>query len=98
MDRFYLALAACLGGITVAIAGWLDSREPFDALKFGASVIRSLIAGIIFAVGYKLTPPLAALDLLWAFLSGTGFDVAVNRVAGALGNGSFPLPKGRKQS
>jgi hypothetical protein len=97
MDRFYLALTACLGGIAVAIIGWLDSREPFDPRKLGASAIRSLIAGIIFAVGYKLTAPLAALDLLWAFLGGTGFDVAVNRVAGALGNGSFPLPKGRKQ-
>jgi len=98
MDRFYLALAALLGGIAIALAGWLDSHEPFDPRKFGASVIRSLIAGVVFAVGYKLTTPLAALDLLWAFLGGTGFDVAVNRVASALGNGSFPLPKEKEQS
>jgi len=93
MDRIWLALAALVGGILVALIGWADSKEPFVTRKFLASVLRSLIAGVIFAVAYQLSRPLTALDLLWAFLGGTGFDVGVNRIAGYLGNGSFPLPK-----
>lgn len=96
MERIYLALAAMVGGIVVALLGFWDSKEPFDPRKFGASVLRSLIAGVIFAVGYNLAEQISVLDLLWAFLSGTGFDVGVNRIAGALGNGSFPLPAAAK--
>jgi hypothetical protein len=32
------------------------------------------------------------LDLLYAFLGSAGVDVIGNRIAGKLGNGSFPLP------
>jgi len=42
MDRIYIALAAFLGGILIALAGWWDSHEAFDKRKFGASIIRSL--------------------------------------------------------
>lgn len=31
MDRVYLALAALVGGILVALAGLWESHEPFDA-------------------------------------------------------------------
>jgi len=95
MDRIYLALAALVGGLLVGLAGFLDAHEPWDSRKFGATVIRALFAGVIFAVGYQLDHPVAILDLLWAFLSGGGFDVGVNRVAGALGNGAFPLPSSK---
>ncbi len=100
MDRVYLALAALVGGILVGLAGWWDSKEGFSGLslrKLGASAIRSLIAGVGFAAAYKLSGPLTALDLLWAFLAGTAFDAGVNRVAGALGNGQFPLPPANKK-
>ncbi len=72
--------------------GWLESGEPFNPRKFGGSVIRALIAGIIFAVGYQISSPFGILDLFYAFLGGAGVDVLGNRIAGKFGNGSFPLP------
>jgi hypothetical protein len=92
MDRFYIALASLSGGLVAALLGWLESGEPFNSRKFGGSVIRASIAGIIFAVGYQLSGPLGILDLFYAFLGGAGVDVLGNRIAGKLGNGSFPLP------
>lgn len=92
MDIIYLALAATAGGIVLALLGFLDSKEPFDPRKFGASALRALIAGVFYAVGLKLAGQFSAIDLLWAFLTGTGVEVAVNRIAGALGNPTFPLP------
>jgi len=92
MDRFYIALAALLGGLVAALLGWLESNEPFNTRKFGGSAIRALIAGILFAVGYQLSGTFGLLDLFYAFLGGAGVDVLGNRVAGKFGNGSFPLP------
>ena len=94
MDRFYIAMAALLGGLVAALLGWLESNEPFNTRKFGGSAIRALIAGILFAVGYQLSGTLGLLDLFYAFLGGAGVDVLGNRIAGKLGNGSFPLPSG----
>lgn len=88
-------MAALLGGILVGLAGLWESHEPFDLRKFGASAIRALVAGGVFAALYVLEGPLTGLDLLWAFLAGAGADTAINRFAGALGNGTFPLPKGK---
>jgi hypothetical protein len=93
MDRFYIAMAALLGGLVAALLGWLESNEPFNPRKFGGSAIRALIAGILFAVGYQLLGTLGLLDLFYAFLGGAGVDVLGNRVAGKFGNGSFPLPQ-----
>jgi len=93
MDRFYIALAALLGGLVAALLGWLESNESFNPRKFGGSAIRALIAGILFAVGYQLSGTLGLLDLFYAFLGGAGVDVLGNRVAGKFGNGSFPLPE-----
>ncbi len=92
MDRFYIAMAALLGGLVAALLGWLESGEPFNPRKFGGSVIRALIAAILFAVGYQLSGTAGVLDLFYAFLGGAGVDVLGNRVAGKFGNGSFPLP------
>ena len=91
MDRLYISIAAVLGGLAVALLGWLDSNEPFDVRKFGGSVIRALIAGVIFAVGYEMSDSAGWRDLFYAFLAGAGVDVIGNRIAGKLGNGSFPL-------
>jgi drug/metabolite transporter (DMT)-like permease len=93
VDRLYIALAALLGGLATAFLGWLEYGEPFNPRKFGGSVIRALIAGIIFAVGYQLSGSVGILDLFYAFLGGAGVDVIGNRISGKLGNGSFPLPK-----
>ncbi len=92
MDMLYIALAALLGGLVAALLGWLEGGEPFSPRKFGGSVIRSLIAAAIFAVGYQ-SGYLGIIDLLYAFLGGAGVDVIGNRISGKLGNGSFPLTK-----
>ncbi len=94
MDRLYIALATLLGGLVAALLGWLESSEPFKPRKFGGSAIRAVIAGVIFAVGYHLSGAVGTLDLFYAFLGGAGVDVLGNRIAGKLGNGSFPLPSG----
>ena len=91
MDRLYISIAAVLGGLAIALLGWLDSNEPFDIRKFGGSVIRALIAGAIFAVGYEMSDSAGWRDLFYAFLAGAGVDVIGNRIAGKFGNGSFPL-------
>ena len=93
MNTLYIALAALLGGLVAAFLGWLESGEPFDLRKFGASGIRSLIAAAIFAAGYQLSGSIGIIDLLYAFLGGAGVDVIGNRISGKLGNGSFPLTK-----
>ncbi|WP_253689417.1 hypothetical protein [Dehalococcoides mccartyi] len=92
MDRLYISLAAVLGGLIVALLGWMESSEPFNLRKFGGSGIRALIAGAIFAAGYELSGSLSWLDLFYAFLAGAGVDVIGNRIASKFGNGSFPLP------
>jgi len=92
MDRFSLVIAALVGGILIALAGVWDAHEPWDWRKFGASVIRALFAGAIFAIGYPLSDGVGAKDLLYAFTSAVTTDVAINRIAGALGNGAWPLP------
>jgi hypothetical protein len=80
-----------MGGVVVALLGWLESSEPFNIRKFGGSVIRALIAGAIFAAGYEMSDPAGWRDLFYAFLAGAGVDVIGNRIAGKFGNGSFPL-------
>ena len=96
MERLIIALVALLGGMVAALVGWLDSKEAFDARKFGGSAVRSLIAGIVFAVGYHLSGTVSILDLFYAFLGGAGVDVLSNRIAGSFGNGSFPVSQGKE--
>ncbi len=91
MNVWIVALAAFVGGLVVALLGWFDSKESFDKKKFGASIIRSLIAGIIWAATYSVSDLPQEKILLYAFLGGAGFDVLGNRVASSLGNGSFPF-------
>ncbi|MDD5501531.1 MAG: hypothetical protein AAC990_00225 [Dehalococcoides mccartyi] len=98
MDRLYIALAALVGGLAAAFAGWLESNEPFNQRKFGSSAIRALIAGAVFAAGYELSGSVGMLDLFYAFLGGAGVDVLGNRIASKLGNGSFPLPNNSTQA
>jgi hypothetical protein len=96
MERLIIALVALLGGMVAALVGWLDSKEPFDERKFGGSAVRSLIAGIIFAVGYQLSDGVNTLDLFYAFLGGAGVDVLGNRITSSLGNGNFPVSKSKE--
>jgi len=91
MERLYIALAAFVGGVVAALLGWLESGEAFDLRKFGGSVVRSLIAGVVLALGSGLAGPVDMAALLYAFLGGAGVDVIGNRLAGNFGNGSFPI-------
>jgi len=84
MSIFWLAGAAFIGGIAAALLGWVDSAEPFQSRKFGSSVIRALIAGVVFAVGYSFANGLTPIDIGIAFLGGAGVDVLGNRGIGAI--------------
>ena len=79
-----VALLACAGGVVSALLGWLNSGEAFVPRKFIASVIRALIAGVAFAVGYSFADGISILDLFAAFLGGAGIDVLGNRIAGSI--------------
>jgi len=97
MDKLYVAIAATVGGLVAALLGWLESNEPFNTRKFGGSAVRALIAGGIFAAGYEYSGAIGVMDLFFAFLGGAGVDVIGNRVAGKLGNGSFPISSGESK-
>ena len=78
MERLYIALAALVGGLVAAMLGWLESKEAFDARKFGGSAIRALIAGIIFAVSYDLSNSLTLPTDLQKEKSLPSSDLKVN--------------------
>jgi len=85
MTVIWIAVAAFLGGIAAGLLGWLDSKEPFNSRKFGASAIRALIAGIGFAAAYQYTSDLLTpIDLAIAFLGGAGVDVVGHRISGSI--------------
>jgi len=84
MEILYVAVAAFGGGIAAAITGWLDSGEVFIGRKFAASVVRALVAGGVFAVGYTLVSSVTIMDIIIAFVAGAGVDVLGNRVAGSI--------------
>ena len=79
-----VALLACTGGIVSSLLGWLDSGETFVPRKFMASVVRALIAGILFTIGYTFANGISILDLFTAFLGGAGIDVLGNRISGSI--------------
>ena len=84
MNVFWIAVAAFMGGILAALAGWLETQDSFNPRKFGASVVRALVAAIGIAVAYTYANGLSALDIAMALLAGAGVDVLGNRVAGAI--------------
>ena len=86
IQTIILSFAAVSGALFVAVAGWLDSGDPFVARKFASSILRAFIAGVLFAAS-----TFAGLDTiasgwvyLFAFLGGAGIDVIGNRTAGAI--------------
>lgn len=86
MGILYVTLAAFGGGIAAAIMGWMDSGDVFIGRKFMASVVRALVAGGVFAVGYTLSGSVTIMDIVIAFVAGAGVDVLGNRVAGSIRN------------
>ena len=84
MNILLIGASALVGGMVAAVLGWLDSGEVFEARKFSASIVRALIAGVVFAVGYTYTNSLSPLDIGIAFIGGAGVDVLGNRISGAI--------------
>lgn len=84
MNTVWIAVAAFLGALLVALLGWIDSDEPFKIRKFIASAVRGLIAGAIFAATCTYSNGLSGTDILYAFLGGAGIDVVGHRAAGTI--------------
>ena len=84
MSVLWIAVAAFAGGIIAALAGWLETQEPFNPRKFGSSAARALLAAVGVAIAYSYANNLSALDIAMALLAGAGVDVLGNRVAGAI--------------
>ncbi len=84
MGVLYIALSAFSGGIASAVMGWLDSGEFFEGRKFMASVIRALVAGGVFALGYQLSGNVNIVNIIAAFVGGAGVDALGNRLSGAI--------------
>ena len=84
MNILLIGASALVGGMVAAVLGWLDSGEVFKARKFSASIVRALMAGVVFAVGYTYTNSLSPLDISIAFVGGAGVDVLGNRISGAI--------------
>ena len=82
MNVLIISGTAFLGAIVSALLGWLDSGEPFDGRKFGASITFGLITAVGFAVVYSYTAKIEALDIAKAFIGGAGVDVLTNRAIG----------------
>jgi len=84
MNIIWIGVSAFAGGIVVALLGWLDSGETFEIRKFSASIVRALIAGVVFVVGYSYINSLSPIDIGIAFCGGAGIDVLGNRISGAI--------------
>ena len=84
MDLLWVGLAAGGGGIVAALAGWADNGGAFEPRQFLSSVIRALVAGGAFAIGYHFNGTVGVSDIIVAFIAGAGVDVLGNRVAGAM--------------
>lgn len=85
MNVWTLATVATLGGVVSALLGWLEGTDSFAIRKFMPSVLRAVLAGTAFAIGYEATNlAVSSHDLLIAFAGGAGIDVLGNRVAGVM--------------
>ncbi len=84
MNIIWVAVSAFIGGLIAAALGWVDSGEPFAPRKFASSVVRAVIAAIVFAVAFNYSNHLSPLDILYAFLGGAGVDCIGNRISGAI--------------
>ena len=81
MEVLYIAGSAFLGGVVSSLIGWIGTTEPFVPRKFLSSVIRGLIAGVVFAIGYQFQQAgVTIMDILVAFIAGAGADSLGNRI------------------
>ncbi len=93
MNLILVCLAAFIGGAMSGFIGWLDSKEPFNARKFGRTLFFALSTAIVWALTLSAAQ-LTALDsrlVLTALASGMAVDVGTNRIIGALTPPTKPL-------
>jgi hypothetical protein len=88
----WVALAAAAGSLVSGTLGWFDNGGPFNARKFTGNVIRSLTAGMSFALLEKLSGFTGAALYFAAFLGGAGVDGILNKAQGGFTRGD-PLQK-----
>jgi len=50
-----LIILTVAGALAVAVLGWIESGEDFDVRKFGASVGRAIIGGLLAALIFEGT-------------------------------------------
>jgi len=84
MDIIWIAVSAFMGGVVAAVLGWLDSKEAFEVRKFSASLVRALVAAVVFAVGYQYSNVITPMAIAVAFCGGAGVDALGNRMAGSI--------------
>lgn len=92
MDVIFIALAASLGALTLSMMGWLNSGETFEPRKFIGSAITALVAGIGVAVAFDYSQGITPINVLMAFLIGTGADASRKAIANVIrkANGGQP--------
>ena len=66
-----------------AFLGWPDSGEPFNAMKYGKSVIHAFF-GSLASVLLLMNAPLTPAIFVAAMGIGAGVDAIANRGEGAL--------------
>ena len=82
-SQIILIAITVIGALAVAILGWVESGEPFNLRKFGASMGRAFIGGLLAALIFEGTVNPTIWTYVSAFLIGAGLDVTGHRIAGA---------------
>lgn len=85
---FVAALVAAAGSLAAGMLGWLDSGGPFNWRKFASNVIRSVTAGMVYALGQEVSKFSGVTLYFYAFLGGAGVDIILNRTQGGIGRHS----------
>ena len=97
MDRILIVLFAFIGGLLsyFSILFSAKPQSPFDLYGFGAAIVRSLIAAMVYAVGYAFVSlsGLTVMDILTAILAGAGVNATLQAAGAGSGNSSFPLKR-----
>jgi hypothetical protein len=73
-----------LGAVLGALLGWGESGEPFNSRKFGMSLVRGIIAALVFVLGYQTTTEIVVWDYISVIIGGAGFDALLKRGQAAL--------------
>lgn len=84
LEILLVAIASIGGALISGALGWLDSGEPFIPRKFTSTLLRGLLAGLLFAAAnFAFKETIIPWDYIGALLGGAGIDVLGNRMSGA---------------